>query len=144
MRLVGQILRRLFPAYFRRKEEKETAEMWELVREQFSEDRLKTVFPFFRIRRKGDGEKWRIRVDSRTDIGLLFNILPCYRKPIVRYTSERVFYSVKVDRKNSLILEEYRNPYAKHWTLDGEEVLIARAIWCRGHLSCEIINFYRI
>lgn len=143
MNLVDRVLRRFFPAYFRHKEEKETAEMRELGRKLLSEDKLKAVFPFFRIRWKGKVGRWSIRVDCRADACLLFNILPRSGKILVRYTAGRVLSSVKIDRKNALILEEYRCPSVKRWSSDGEEVRIARVTLHRGDLSCEILDFYR-
>lgn len=143
MSLVNRVLRHFFPAYSRYKEEKETAEIWKLGRKLFSEDKLMAVFPFFRIRWRGEAGQWSIRVDGRADVYLLFNILPRSEKILVRYTAGRVLSSVKIDRKNILVLEEYRYPSVKRWSSDGEEVRIARVSLHREYLSCEILSFYR-
>ena len=140
--LAGRALRWLFSTYFRRKEERVMTEMRKLGRKLFAEDKLKAVFPFFSIRQKGENGQWSVRVDGRGEIYLLFNILPRSGIPVARYAAGRVFSSVKVDRRDSLILEEYRHPSVKRWRPDGEEVRIARALLRRGDLSCEILLFY--
>lgn len=108
----------------------------------FTENCLKEIFPFSKVYRKEKDGLWNVRIKDRAEAYLIFNILPHSKKIRVRHTATRFLSSVKIDRKNYLLFEEYRHPSSIRWSMKQEEARIARVLLSRGKVSYEVLDFY--